>query len=65
MCLNESQSWVFFSIVSYFSMHWYAQKISNLIKFCDHVIKTSLNDDLRVLSANYLNLGISRIGWTK
>lgn len=27
-------------------MHCYAQKKSNLIKFCDHVIKTSLNDDL-------------------
>jgi len=35
------------------------------MKFCDHVMKTSLHDDLRVLLANYMNFWISRIKWTK
>lgn len=53
-------------MTSYSSIRYYAQKRSNWMKFCDQkVIKTSLHNDLRVLSANYMNFWIGRIGRTK
>lgn len=63
-CLNQSRR-VFFWLTCLISFLCYAQKRSNWMKFCDHVTKISLRDDLRVLSANYMNFSISRNGLTK